>query len=84
MELDPAYQAFATPILEVLETVGEQITAYERQLQAIVRGNPTVTRLMTVPGIGYHSALAFYSTIEDPSRFKRSDDVGPYDASLPL
>lgn len=78
MELDPAYAAFAVPILAVLETVAEQIRTYERQLQAVVRGNATLARLMTVPGIGYLSALAFYSTIEDPARFKRSDDVGPY------
>ena len=78
MELDPAYAAFAQPILAVLETVAAQIRVYERQLQSVVRGNATIARLMTVPGIGYLSALAFYSTIEDPARFKRSDDVGPY------
>jgi transposase len=33
---------------------------------------------MTVPGVGHLTALAFLSTIEDPTRFKRSADVGPY------
>ena len=33
---------------------------------------------MTIPGIGYLTAMAFCSTIEDPRRFKRSADVGPY------
>ena len=33
---------------------------------------------MTIPGVGQLTALAFYSTIEDPSRLKRSEDVGPY------
>jgi len=78
MERDPAYAAFATPIFAVLRTVLDQIASYDRQLRAIARSNETVSRLMTVPGIGHLTALAYYSTIEDPSRFKRSEDVGAY------
>ncbi len=33
---------------------------------------------MGAPGIGYLTALAFMSTIEDPKRFRRSNDVGAY------
>jgi hypothetical protein len=32
---------------------------------------------MTVPGVGYLTALAFISTVEKPERFRRSTDVGP-------
>lgn len=77
-ERDPAYAAFAMPILAVLYTVLDQVRSYDRQLRAIARKNETVSRLMTVPGIGHLTALAFYSTIEDPARFKHSEDVGPY------
>lgn len=78
LDRDCAYAAFATPILAVLHTVLARIRSYDRQLRAVARGNETVSRSMTVPGIGHLTTLAFYSTIEDPARFKRSEDVGPY------
>ena len=78
MAQDPAYAAYATPMLEVLRGVVEQIRTYDRQLRVIAREHAVGRRLMTVPGVGHLTALAFLSTIEDPSRFKRSADVGPY------
>jgi transposase len=33
---------------------------------------------MTVPGVGPITALALAAAIDDPARFKRSRDVGPY------
>ena len=33
---------------------------------------------MTVPGVGPLTALAYVSTIDDPTRFRRSADVGTY------
>jgi transposase len=41
-----------------------------------VRVEPTCRRLMTVPGVGPLTALAFRATIDQPSRFRRSRDVG--------
>lgn len=35
-------------------------------------------RLMTMPGVGPHTALAFVATIDDPRRFKTSRQVGAY------
>ncbi len=78
IDQDPAYAAFAAPILAVLRSVLVQIREYDRQLRGLARRDDTVARLMTIPGIGYLTAMAFYSTIEDPRRFKRSVDVGPY------
>jgi len=78
LDQDPAYAAFAAPILAVLRSVLVQIREYDRQLRGLARRDDTVARLMTIPGIGYLTAMAFYSTIEDPGRFKRSEDVGPY------
>ena len=39
--------------------------------------------LMSVPGIGVLSALAYVSTVEDPGRFGRSRSVGAAIASAP-
>jgi transposase len=33
---------------------------------------------MSVPGIGVLSVLAYVSTVEDPSRFRRSRQVGAH------
>ena len=33
---------------------------------------------MTMPGVGHVIALTFISAIDDPERFRRSKDVGPW------
>ena len=33
---------------------------------------------MTIPGVGQLTALAFVAAIDDPSRIRRSRDVGAY------
>ena len=38
---------------------------------------------MSVPGVGPITALTYTSTIEDPRRFARSDDVGAYAGLVP-
>jgi transposase len=38
---------------------------------------------MTIPGIGQLTALAFTVAIDDPSRFRRSRDIGPYLGLVP-
>jgi transposase len=43
-----------------------------------VRADATCRLLMTVPGIGALSALAFVGTIEDPGSFSRSRSVGTH------
>ena len=48
------------------------------QIAAIARANVAAKRLMTVPGVGPLTALAYVSTIDDPTRFRRSADVGTY------
>src|SRR4051812_42453851 len=50
----------------------EPINPYE------VRTEPTCRRLMTVPGVGPPTALAFRATIDQPGRFRRSRDVGAH------
>jgi transposase len=40
-------------------------------------------RLMTIPGVGQLTALAFVAAIDDPSRIHRSRDVGAYLGLVP-
>ena len=43
-----------------------------------VKTEPTCRRLMTVPGVGPLTALAFRATIDQPDRFRKSRDVGAH------
>jgi transposase len=44
----------------------------DKQIAAIARANIPAKRLMTVPGVGPLTALAYVSIIDDPTRFRRS------------
>ena len=38
---------------------------------------------MTIPGVGQLTALAFVAAIDDPSRIRRSRDIGAYLGLVP-
>jgi transposase len=48
----------------------------------LARGCPVCRQLMTAPGVGV-VALTFKSTIDDPTRFAHSRDIGPYLGLVP-
>ncbi len=56
----------------------EQIAAFDKAVRALAKANPTCRLLMSVPGIGVLSVLAYVSTVEDPARFARSRSVGAH------
>lgn len=74
----PDLQDIFTPLLLAQSCLTEQIEKFDRQLMAVAKGDQTVRRMMTVPGVGPLTALSFVVTIDDPSRFKHSADVGAY------
>ena len=60
------------------EKVSREIADLDRKLLSLTRGHQDSRRLMTVPGIGPITALAFCAAIDDPARFRRSRSVGAY------
>ncbi len=44
----------------------------------MVKASDARRRLMTIPGVGQLTALAFAAAVDDPERFKRSRDIGAY------
>lgn len=54
------------------------------KLLSIVRDDAVCRRLMTIPGVGAVTALAFKSTIDIPARFKNSTAAGPTLALTPV
>lgn len=75
---DPLVIALVEPLLAVLAAMAEQLARLTKQVLAIVRGEEICRRLMSVPGVGPITALAFRATIDRPDRFRRSRDVGPH------
>ncbi len=74
----PEVALIVRPLLVTWRQLREQIAVFDAVVQRRVRADATCRLLMTVPGIGALSALAFVSTIEDPSRFSRSRSVGAH------
>ena len=66
-----------------MEAIEEQLRAYNRLLNDRAKADEVCARLMSVPGVGPITALTYTSTIEDPRRFARSDDVGAYAGLVP-
>lgn len=66
------------PLLAVYERVLKEQARLDKKAQDLARGDATVRRLMTVPGIGAVTALAYRHTIDDPTRFTSAQTVGAY------
>jgi transposase len=63
-------------LLKALDGLVAQVKVLDKQCIAIARKDIVCKRLMTVPGVGVVTALAFKAEIDDPTRFKKSRDVG--------
>ena len=77
-------QEAIVPILESIDKISDQIRELERQIKILSRQKyPETQKLEQVTGVGAVTALAFVLTLEDPYRFKKSRDVGPYLGLIP-
>jgi transposase len=79
----PALRPVLAPLVTALAALEEQIRVSSPGLKAKAEADPVAARLMSVPGIGRITALAFKSSIEDPFRFARSADAGAYAGLVP-
>ncbi len=75
---DDAVAPLVEPLLAVLATMLREFARLTKQALDIVRREEVCRRLMTVPGVGPITALAFRATIDRPERFRRSRDVGAH------
>ena len=66
------------PTLAAWRQLREQIASFDTAVRALVKSDPTCRHLMSVPGIGVLSVLAYVSMVEDPARFKHSRSVGAH------
>jgi transposase len=75
---EPLLENAVGPLLRVGRALGEQIKALEGRIHGEATRSEVCRRLMTVPGVGPMTALAFVTAIDDPHRFARSASVGAY------
>jgi transposase len=59
------------------------VAAIDADMKRLVRASDACRQLMTIPGVGPLTALAFTAAIDDPDRFRRSRDLGAYLGLVP-
>jgi transposase len=74
----PLLQKMVTPLMEVLQAVQKQVAVLDTLLGDYAQNDKICNHLMTIPGIGVVTAVAFTATVDDPKRFKNSRSVGAY------
>jgi len=75
---EPKLEAIIRPLMDALTGIQEQLKRLTKVLKEASRGNDDAAILMTHPGVGPVTAMAFIGTIDDPGRFKKSRPVGAY------
>jgi transposase len=66
------------PLLGAHASIAKQLKVVSTSVLDTAREDADVRRMMTVPGVGAMTALAFKAAIDDPKRFTSSTKVGPY------
>ena len=74
----PALAMAVEPLLRVLQQVRGERARFDKLLGQAARKDPICLRLMTIPGVGPITALAYRATIDDPTRFTSSKAVGAH------
>ena len=59
------------------------VAAIDADMKKMARASGACRRLMTIPGVGQLTALAFTAAVDDPERFRRSRDIGAYLGLVP-
>ena len=68
----------AVPILEARTKLRNELAKLEKLVRGMARKDPVCRLLMTMPGIGAVIALTYKAAVDDPTRFRRSKDIGPW------
>ena len=74
----PELGAAIEPLLGARAALEVSLGRLDEEVMACVKADPACRLLMSVPGVGAVTALAFAATIDDPSRFSKSRAVGAY------
>jgi len=65
-------------MLRVRALLLEELATVEGRLVSLAKSDPVTRLLMTAPGVGVVVALSFRSAVDDPTRFRRTRDIGSW------
>jgi transposase len=84
-DLDVAIRGHAERLLGVVEELTKQIDACDKELERMAKDRyaKETAQLRQVPGVGPITGLTFVLTLDDPARFEKSRDVGPFPGLRP-
>jgi transposase len=72
------------PVLDAIEKISDEIAALDRYVLKLIEDRyPEARVLQQVAGVGPLISLTFVLTIGDPSRFRKSRELGPYLGLVP-
>lgn len=82
-ETPPELRPALKPIVTMVEQLTRQIRMLDRQIARISARYPVVKRLQGPSGVGPITALGYVLLVEDPTRFRKSRQVGAYFGLVP-
>jgi len=83
LPLPEIYQMALDGYLSVLYELEQQTKAANKRIMGSVRGDEDAKLLMTIPGVGYYSALLIKSEIGDINRFPSAKQLCSYAGLIP-
>ena len=78
IENDPALSHALLPMLEARQMLLETFLELDRRVRRSANQDAITTRFMSVPSVGYVTALSFKAAVDDPTRFKSLRTVGAH------
>jgi transposase len=69
-------EALSGPVLRARASLRSELAHLHKRLLAIARADDVCRLLTSMPGVGAIVALTFRAAVDDPTRFRRSRDVG--------
>jgi transposase len=79
----PGLSAAMRGLVAARAAVLAAVVAIDGDIRKMATASGACRRLMSIPGVGQLTALAFTAAVDDPGRFQRSREVGAYLGLVP-
>ncbi|MBT4880166.1 MAG: IS110 family transposase [Alphaproteobacteria bacterium] len=77
-DLPEIFQKSISSLLNCIDQLIEEVKKLDKLLNVLAAKDAEIKLLMTVPGVGRITAIAYKCALDDPSRFKDPYNVGAY------
>ncbi len=83
-DIPEALQETMKPLLRSIEVLTGEVRSLDKQIAVLGSEKyPETERVRAIGGVGPVTALTFMLTVDDPSRFERYRDIGPFLGLVP-